>query len=210
MTAINLFLKAGAAYIVADSAGYEPDGTILAIASKVAVADRLSMALICSGRANPVQISELLALYGTATQEDALRAIPLAMRDIREDNRLRAPDGELSGDNEMQVFVAMYSHERQRAETLYCTTTAEYDGGTLEPYVVRPVARVSTPFSDLPFDDPERDGLAILEAQRRIPWPDGGYFVGGFGELVTVTRDGIDKRKIVEWPDRVGEKICDV
>jgi hypothetical protein len=59
------------------------------------------------------------------------------------------------------------------------------------------------------FSDPERDGLALLEAQRRLPYsPDEpACFVGGFAELTTVSAAGITQKRLRTWPDRIGEKI---
>jgi hypothetical protein len=64
--------------------------------------------------------------------------------------------------------------------------------------------------------DPERDGVPIFEAMRSMrlrldeTQPDTavGHGVGGFVELVTITRDGVEREIIHRWPDRVGEKIA--
>ncbi|HZR61337.1 MAG TPA: hypothetical protein VFA80_10355 [Xanthobacteraceae bacterium] len=53
----------------------------------------------------------------------------------------------------------------------------------------------------------------VLTLQREHVWgPAQGYprnvhLVGGWGELATVTRDGADIRRIIDWPDQIGELI---
>jgi hypothetical protein len=61
--------------------------------------------------------------------------------------------------------------------------------------------------------DADTDGLAILEAMRHEPMPSTdpdepeAFRIGGFVELVTITRKGVRREIIRRWPDRVGMPI---
>jgi hypothetical protein len=58
--------------------------------------------------------------------------------------------------------------------------------------------------------DPAVDGLRILEMQRQQRCTMGeveAHWVGGFGLLSTVTKDGVSQRVIGRWPDEIGELI---
>ena len=55
-------------------------------------------------------------------------------------------------------------------------------------------------------------GVALLEAQRRVPAPlkAGGqlhFHVGGYAVQTEITRDGIRHDVIHHWPDKIGERI---
>jgi hypothetical protein len=63
---------------------------------------------------------------------------------------------------------------------------------------------------DLETMDLERDGLALIEEQRRVPFNFEGraaYLIGGLAELTTATKAGITRKILRQWPDRIGEPI---
>jgi hypothetical protein len=48
----------------------------------------------------------------------------------------------------------------------------------------------------------------ILEMQRRMPLPKDIGAIGGFGEMTTISADGITQRVIVRWPeDKIGAAL---
>jgi hypothetical protein len=59
----------------------------------------------------------------------------------------------------------------------------------------------------------EDPGLAVwnlqkvLEIQRHALWSDGIHWIGGFGQLTTITPNGISHRVLQRWPDKLGELI---
>lgn len=209
MTAMNIFIRQDAAHILTDGAFYDLDGIVHQITTKVAIADDLRMAMACSGRVQVEQLCDGFTKREMFSQERALALLPDVMREIREANRASNPELEIHEGNDLQIFVALFSEERQRPEAYYCSTNQAYFGPDYRPYTVRDVVQLSSPPVDLPFNNPWRDGLAIMEAQRRMPLSETEdlYFVGGFAELVTVTSEGVSCVKLKEWPDIVGEKI---
>lgn len=52
--------------------------------------------------------------------------------------------------------------------------------------------------------DPERDGLAIIEVQRRRAIDLGIHLVGGFVQLTTITQHGASARILRTWPSEYG------
>ncbi len=209
MTAVSLFVRPEAVYLLTDGAYYSPDGTVQHLASKVGIHEGLSLAFACSGMVEPAHIAQALKDRGPFDQEGFLALIPEAMRQIREENRRGNPAGEDGELNDLQLFVAMYSHERGRPEAWVCSSNQSYFGPRYQPFAMVSVIETSSPRTGLPFADPDTDALRIIEAQRAHYCADeGGYFVGGFAELTTVSAVGISERRLVTWPDRVGERIA--
>ena len=54
--------------------------------------------------------------------------------------------------------------------------------------------------------DAERDGLQLMECQRRDRSL-GHSVVGGFVEQTTITRTGVSSQIVKWWPDEIGRKI---
>lgn len=58
--------------------------------------------------------------------------------------------------------------------------------------------------------DARKDGLALLELQRRIPpqpWHFGFYGVGGKAMLTTISPTGVRSQILKRWPDKIGKPI---
>jgi hypothetical protein len=48
----------------------------------------------------------------------------------------------------------------------------------------------------------------LLEMQRHAIYPGCGHKIGGYGQLTTIRPDGIEERRLQEWPeDKIGELI---
>lgn len=213
MTAISLVAQAGAAYLLTDGALYDDDGIVRAIASKVLVAEEERLAIAPSGRCTSVDLQVALDARGIARQAEIMGALPAiarARRDASEAAGLSEPD--------LQLFVALWSETANEAQAWMLSTNAMAHWGPCTPCTwirvdamigtARPLADVlGRPDADAMLIDMEVDGLAIINDQRATGWPDGRYYVGGHGELVTVTAGGVTQRRLVEWPDRVGERI---
>jgi hypothetical protein len=59
-------------------------------------------------------------------------------------------------------------------------------------------------------DDPEQVTWSlrkILEMQRRMTLPEGIGGIGGFGQLATVSADGVTQRLLQRWPDQLGTPL---
>ncbi len=133
------------------------------------------------------------------------------------------------GDGE--VTVIGWSESRERAEAWTIATHDEalpadlpgyvpYVAQEIFPAMARPgvdslsttlgLDQQSPTLDEFLALDIEPAAIRLLEAQRRTlidEPPIRGYAVGGFGELTTAARDGIERRTIATWPDRVGEVV---
>ena len=211
MTAVSMIAQAASASLLTDGALYDDVGTIRAIASKVATSTRLRMAIAGMGRVNPVEIAN--AMPATGTQGDAMRSLPAIAKQQREANRREAPQFEHVELNDLQLFVAMWSDDTDRPECWIISTETRCFGAGYRPYSLVEVEQLWIPgIKAAGFDparfDPIEDGRRVLVEQRgNLHEDDGRSYVGGFGELTTVTRNGIAQRRLVEWPDKVGEVI---
>lgn len=210
MTAINVLVQPDAVHLLTDGTVYDDAGIVQQIGSKVVYSERIKLALTTSGRTDARLLLPWLEQFAglreaRAAQQNVLAALPGVMWELRERNRNERPD--LEHENDFQVFVALWSIEHDQPEALLLSTEREYVGGSYEPFSFAPVNRVNTPHMAMAWNDVERDGLAIIEAQRRFAWPNGLHYVGGFAELTTVMAAGVTQRRLIEWPDRVGEMI---
>jgi len=220
VTATNVLIQRNAAYLYADAAYYNADGAIQHITSKIVVLPHLSCAIAFRGAA--VFKSLVTDVIGSsATSYDGLRSkIGPLLRDcavIYKDNLERCETG-----NEIEVLVAGISESD--GPSAYLVNSAGRYGA--EPWAVQPVEGftwlpntpelVARAKGLLPLDaddvDPIAHGRMIMEMQRETPvlHEFSGVemtTVGGFIELVAVTRDQIVTRIIHGWPDEVGERV---
>ena len=217
MTAVSLIVQPAEAHLVTDGAFYQEDGTLLSIASKVLPLPSLRMAIAVSGSVLPERVAE--ALGRPTTQEGAIEALPAIVQKLRQENESAQPlwTGKPDDLNGLQVAVAAWSSRHGRAIGYIVASNGLWAGPSYRPFTLAPVDHfVAPPVDDLPYDPrrpeafrPRRHGRSILAAQRMYAEPStGAHFVGGFGELTTVDRNGVRQERLVTWPDRVGERIA--
>jgi hypothetical protein len=205
MTACNIWLQPSAGHIISDGALYDPDGRIVQIASKIVISDDIGLAFMSLGRCHHTRLGEHLIRLNAASNIEALAALPDIAAALKAEN---VAAGQTDPD---LILVALGWSEPRRAPIAFAVSTGGRQalGG---PGELIEVLGYSTPEVALPFAitsgrlDPDANGLAALEAQRR-DLALGYSIVGGFGEVTTVTAEGITKRRIVEWPDAVGNQI---
>lgn len=226
MTALNVIVQASAVHLLTDCAGYDTSGRMISLASKVTVAPEWRAAFACSGRADSVRLSEAMAARRPVSQASALSALPGVMRELREQNRRRHPDDEdRNGDQEngLQVVCAIFSDRTRRPEAWIISSDQAYLGDGYRPYTFVQIRELFSPDLDpqdvlarpcCPTDEesfsPSTDGLAVLEAQRQSPWPDGLFYVGGAAQLTSVSAAGVAVDILRHWPDAVGQRIAPV
>ena len=208
MTAISLLVQRNRASLLTDAAYYDEVGTVHAIGSKVALAPPgFRMAVAVAGHAFAPIVRDALAT--ASTQTEALSWLPSIAAAIKTNTQAKRPTQ--SGD--LQLFAVLWSDRTDEPEGWVISTSEAYFGPSYQPGRLVCVDQVcSPPIQETPFDlnifDPQRDGRAVLVAQRAKPDErDGAFCVGGFGELTTVTRTGVRQKRLVRWPDRVGEVI---
>lgn len=210
MTAINMIVQSDACHLITDGAYYDAGGRVMELRTKVTTCSRVRMAIGCSGSVKDIHVVQRL---GQVTdQTDAITRLPGIFGSIRDANRADHPEGETTQHNELMLFVAIWSDRTDRAEGWVIASDQAYLGDAYQPGTLVEVEQLTSPplpVIDAVAFDASRDGAALLDAQRRYRWPDNRrVYVGGFGEATTVTREGVTKRRLCEWPDKVGEHIA--
>jgi hypothetical protein len=211
MTASSLVVTDRAAHLVADGAFYDAGGVVSLIASKIAHAAFWRMALATSGMVRPHQLVEPFDAAAGHDQAHVMRSLPAIAASIQADN---AAAHSLADQERchFQVYVAMWSDATNRPEGWLLSTNRAWLGAGYTPLSWMPVDQVVMPPIGKALDPqrfrPHRDGRRLLERQRGLVQHGGGHWVGGLGEVATVTRSGVTVDQVVRWPDRVGERIA--
>ncbi|MBI1182112.1 MAG: hypothetical protein GC201_16330 [Alphaproteobacteria bacterium] len=223
MSSVNGIVQPQAAILLTDGAHTARDGRLMAVGIKVAIFDELRLAVAWNGRGVVHFIEEGLA--GARTQREALDALPAVLRDMVARNRRELPEGATEDEIGVRLLAALWSDEADEPRLWAVEPDQVRLGPGYRPYsLVRMRAMLDTPTDRLPdifgravdpadpeSFDPARDGLTLLEAQRRDPWgfpgEDARYCAGGFAHITTVARDGISERVLRTWPDRIGAMI---
>lgn len=224
MTANTIVRQHDRIYFLSDAAVYDQDGVIREFRDKVIQVPAVPAAIMTRG---PLENTMFLSMAIEAFSEsitsldDLLAGIPELVR-ISTDRWHRTP---------VQVTLAGYSTERQRLEAYVMTTNADpYWIGKqaagqqeIKPYewIVAPdmmgapapsadaltAVGIFKPFTAAQFN-PWNHGLAIIEAQRlHRHTQKGHHLVGGYAQLTTITREGVTREVLREWPDRIGHRI---
>lgn len=205
MTACNIWLQPLAGHIVSDGALYDVEGRILQIASKIVTSYDLHLAFMSMGLCHHTRLGKHLRARNPPCQLDAIMALPEIAAALKAEN-------EAAGFVDADLILLAVGWSASESRPFACAVSTggrQVMGG---PGELIDVLGYSTPEVPLPFDvtsgalDPDAHGGAVLEAQRRDR-AHGYSIVGGFGEVTTVTATGITSRRIVEWPDKVGERI---
>ena len=220
MTAVAAILTDKAAHLISDGAVINPDGTVAGFVAKQVVLPHLSAVLCLRGMrefiphvANIVGLTDRLGPAGF----DQLREIaPFLLRKFSEGLSQAAQYRGASG--LFDVFVAGISEAQGPAAYLI----SNHDGHRLEPFDVFDIAEgVCIPDDDAALEaarkaivlgaDPAAVSTGLLEAMRRVKVADvherTTCQAGGFGQLTTVTAEGMTTRVVCTWPDRVGERL---
>lgn len=212
MTAIQLFMHDGDAYLVADGAGIDPEGRVIALGSKISVTSDMRMALAFSGYGGANEVQEALALrVPHGTPQDRLNALPDVVAYLSGQAALANPEMHQRGLTGVTIFAATYLEDGPRCHIV--TTEASHGIPTMQ--LVEVEGRMIPPVdvaAVLPFGgvtNPRLDAIALLNAQRRVTNEHfgGGSTVGGKCIMARVTFDGVEIIDLIEWPDKIGERI---
>lgn len=232
MSAANFFHQGEAVHLSADGACYLDDGTIISFGSKIRTLDDQGVAYVQRGAIGSCDyiIRRMLA------SQPNLDAMVGLVGDVLHDILAMAKMGGVEVPDHLRSFeikLAGWSHERERLEGWYVATTKENGSGAqypdYQPFVpcyigvsdFGPNVRcdvnallglpATVTLNDIQALDPAAAMLAVLERQRVVEYELEGmtakHIVGGFAEMVTVTRDGMTRQRLRTWPDRVGQKI---
>jgi len=233
MSALTVIQQRDAIHLISDAASYDLSGIVQGIGSKIVDLPNSGCAFVTRG--SVVSAIPLKGLLHPFTSFDEIvDVLPGFISAIRTTLNILT-NGEVSPSLHFEVTIAGWSDRMQRFVAGIASTFEVCDPNDPQgvsylpgyqpavPFFAAPaVASPTVDFSsvvgrqieseeDVEGLDPGTDGLAILEAQRLTPSVYKSsiqYVVGGFAELVTVSRDGISRRILKEWPeDEVGRPI---
>ena len=212
MTAHNVWTQGHAAHIVADAASYWPDGTIEGFQSKIVAFPDQKMAMVGQGRLSSTRILGHVVKAAPVTQRDVIELMPVILRTIVSENEAVFPGDPV---NCACISAIAWDEATERAVVYSVGSGGDAVVGG-DPYVrYRGKGTLSPPMdaAHLSFEtmDPLEVGADILRAQRLWTSPQHSdcHVVGGYGEAISVTRDGLSLvSRIIEWPeDAIGQRI---
>lgn len=234
MSSMIILQQSDAVHLITDGAHYERDGTLRQIGSKVRELPRSNSVFALRGASIFNAIEPFLAPLETFDQVAA--TVPSVLESISNLKTLLTP-GAPYVERCVEMVLAGWSDERQAWLVGLATTLPAGDPEDrvglshlpgyvqFQPFMAPPlscappididaaVGRSITTRAEIDALDPGRVGLAIIEAQRLTPCDlsDEGdgvqYIVGAFAELTTVSRAGIKRQILREWPDEIGHRI---
>lgn len=214
MTASNAFVGPDAAYLLTDTAVTAETGNVLTFTRKAVASGPLRVAACIAGEGTVFKLEDgsLMSPLGnvedvfeqSATQEDAFAALPAAIAAGYE-----AVSSITGGTGKFRVLIAAW-WMATREPRVYFAFTAGYGPAEMKPFALNRLNFMLAP--DIPHIDPSRlrerqQARRLIEAQRRKPWPDGIYRIGGCAELTTVDGDGVRTERLCSWPDRIGRAV---
>lgn len=232
MSAIVILQQTNAIHLITDGATYRDDGTVQEFRSKVTHLPAANCALAMRGGTWACQpLAAALSLCCSFDEiadvlPDVVKGM-MATYDIYFSDQPSHPkhfEIVIAGwSDNMDRMVAAVALSRQRNDPDDPTGFSTFDiyerGTLLVPGqgctipaidMEATLGRSLTTQADIDALDPEMDGFLLHAAQRREPGLYSGraaYIIGGFAELTTVTRHGLESRVIHEWPDVIGQKI---
>ncbi|MFD1950680.1 hypothetical protein ACFSGX_07860 [Sphingomonas arantia] len=232
MTALNMMIqrRARAGYIISDGATTAPDGTLLGNSPKIIMsAGRFPWAAGVTGsvppasihaelgKANPVSLKQLLCRLPGAMRSAIQRTardtskdpadLDLALVGVAWDFDAKAPSGFI-----IQSRAGIITPDAE--PFVWYETDWNLAGGEIGSDAAAQLGRACD-LTDPKSFDPERDGLALIERQRRAaitPTTPGfdtscRHRIGGDIDMTVVTRTGVQVWCIHKFPDVVGEPI---
>ncbi len=200
--------------IASDGASYLPDGTIVGVSCKVQLSDHAPLAVVGSGAVSVVAMINEMILRAAELTCSVDQTISILSESLKS-----AAYG-YSGDSPVRIGIGAIS-ETRGATTFVFSTFSEGDMEAFRLYE-RP-----TGFGQgfLPSGDEmlklgvtgkslESDAPILFEYMRRqkettIVYPEGGpiFSIGGHLDLTFVFPDGYEQRRLLTWPDVIGEKV---
>jgi hypothetical protein len=217
MTAINIVRQLDCTHVVSDGAGLAAQGRLAHRLPKVQIMPHLNCAVAVRGNRILSTFAHDAITASAATYDDLrTRAVPI-LRDYLEPIRSIWESQFGPRIFHGQIFIATYNHafaiatsDANAAFGLRAWQPLEITGHLLTPSddaLGRDFARLQLEFNDA-------KAVELAERQRAIPAPllenpnePGPYAVGGFIQLTTIRKTGIETRILKHWPDKIGEKI---
>lgn len=214
MTAANAFARQDAAWLIADTAGYNHDGRIVAFGSKISSRADLRVAIAHSGRCAidaPEEKDGWLAAQ--TSQRAVLDGLPELLAMLSEHDAEAQANGaeRIAGPIPagLRLLIAWWDADAQRGRA---ATMTNVDASRMPAYTLRTLGTIFSP--PIGADrwvahtfDPEADARALADRQRAFRDDRGIIRVGGAFEAVRVHAGGIERREVTRWNDRLGRVI---
>ena len=219
---INGIIQGKRAYLYSDTAWVDPsDGVVVAIAPKLFIGSHFPWVLAVSiANGQHVDVAHAIAATDAKNVAGLIKALPQAVKVFEE----RSLAAEIKGQG-IRLAAACWDARKQKPRLFVVSNMADgleahgAPGTVIEFYSYFSTAMSPFDLLGRTFDatdpaqfDADRDGLAIMEAARRIPMTSatGGpsYLgIGGGVDQVVITRRGVKSFSLGEWPDEVGRRI---
>ncbi|EZP79532.1 hypothetical protein BV97_03969 [Novosphingobium resinovorum] len=233
MSSYIILQKRDAVHFITDGAGYDDDGVIRSIDGKSFILRNAGSAIISRGALYGG--SQAAAFLSACVSFDHLvDTLPSVMRLLLKVRDSTTAGESHPLDRHFLIAAGGWSDRLQAMVAVIATTFEACDPSDPEGLSCWPGYEQFMPFlaptgflnppvnlreaigrdvqdaEALEGIDAVGEGRLLIEAQRRIPMAYRGkprYLVGGFGELVTVTRDSIERVRLCDWPDEIGAYI---
>lgn len=208
MTAIQLFRFNDTACLVTDGAGFDTDGRVVALGSKLILTGDYRMAVSWSGYASAQDVSDAInRAVPAGTVHDQIKALPKVVADLKR----AAVKAVGRAGQDFTLYAATCLEDGPRC---YVVTTMRSHGLPTMKLVetdgcMVPGIDVTATLAAAGITAPKLDAIAMLAAQRREPNPHYGgcSTVGGACQMAIVSADQIEIIDLIAWPDRIGERI---
>ena len=224
MTAMNLIVqqRAKAAFILSDTAATDNnDGRVISFIPKViglTVGIDAFVAVGTTGSLSVPYLTPHLREIRAATLPDFLEAVPQAFRAAERDV---VADG---GQGSVAAVLAVFDRRAERATGYVMGNDHRLFPPSCRPYQLnrakkhltdldpaRHLELIQADHCNPALWRPEKDGAALLQAQRSDPFEFAagvhGSGIGGEAVLTRVDANGISHVTLKAWPDRAGRPI---
>lgn len=205
MSVINVIKKHNAVYLLTDGGVWLDTGQLCAAVPKVLPLPHMNSALAWRGNfVAGASIPMTMLLHGGATFDELKRWLRDHFRAYFEP--MRAQLQALPGDNpdHLELILAGFNNFGSPEAWVVGTTDREHYKA-FELNELMPLAFAPSPPEYLCGEvfegsfDPVKDGLKVMEWQRRQP----GMTAAAFAQLTTIEMTGISTRIIWRWQDRM-------
>jgi hypothetical protein len=230
MTAINIVVQQDRLHIASDGAVYTPDGTITDLQSKVIIAPAWPGAIASRGIAVglPLVGNTLIDMFSTF--DELIDGVESEIEGIVDDVGIAGHQMELflagwsSTRDRPEAYQMLMTDDLPRncteAEAALARANGYMPDGPFRllrlPNLVMgppPTPEISVEAFYEGIDcnacpaDVVKSLRKVLEMQRHDKRDDGIHWCGGFGELTTVTANGVHQEILQRWPDVTGRKL---
>lgn len=226
MTAMNLIVqaKAGAAYLLTDTARFRRGGIVDEFHPKVlpiSIAGRPCGAIASSGMVSRGEFIEVLSKLPARSVGELIEAFPEVFHQV-EQLQIKRKMPERCGSGHLSAVLAVYDPftGSPRGFTI-SNDNMLFPLAKYRRYTLQPTLKYLTRFVGQPFPrgtdmcdprqwNPASQAAALIEAQRLDLFgiePDTYHAIGGEAHLTRIDATGLSVSVVRSWPDKIGRRI---